>query len=210
MIVVNDWLSVRDVLQGGKSVGQLRVTMAVGLGTQIYRLMLMTESSIKSPTLITNKNAKTKPQLELSLDDNESDVTTPPFKIDANEALNDVFDDKNSQHDSKWLNFNVKLCEARNLPLIKTKGKKLPPETYVTVSNGLRLFKSRIVAKSCMPRWNFDEKIALPEQLLLDSKRQLIIKVWHKDEATTDYVVGFAAVDLGILLRDSFTEIVGW
>ena len=205
MIVVNDWLSVRDVLQGGKSVGQLRVTMAVGLGTQIYRLMLMTESCIKSPTLIT-KNAKNISQLEL--DEKEANDATPS-RIDANEDENDVID-KNSQQDSKWLNFNVKLCEARNLPLIKTKGKKLPPETYVTVSNGLRLFKSRIVAKSCMPRWNFEEKIALPEELLLDSKRQLIIKVWHKDEATTDYVVGFAAVDLGILLRDSFTEILGW
>ena len=44
----------------------------------------------------------------------------------------------------------------------------------------------------------------------MNKKRQLIIKVWHRDESSTDYVIGFAAVDLGILLRDSFSQILGW
>ena len=34
--------------------------------------------------------------------------------------------------------------------------------------------------------------------------------MWHKDENVSDYVIGFAAIDLGILLHDSFTEISGW
>ena len=53
-------------------------------------------------------------------------------------------------------------------------------------------------------------EVPLSEQLLTDPKRQLIAKVWHKDENVSDYVIGFAAIDLGILLHDSFTEISGW
>ena len=83
-------------------------------------------------------------------------------------------------------------------------------ETYVTISNGMKSFKSNVVERSCAPKWNYQQNIPLPDQLLTDSKRQLIIKVWHRDESSTDYVIGFAAVDLGILLRDSFSQILGW
>ena len=40
VIAVNDWLAVRDVLTGAE-VGQLKVLLAAGLGTQIYRLTMM-------------------------------------------------------------------------------------------------------------------------------------------------------------------------
>ena len=40
VIVVNDWINVRDLVHGGQPLGQIRVLMAAGLGTQIYRLML--------------------------------------------------------------------------------------------------------------------------------------------------------------------------
>ena len=45
---------------------------------------------------------------------------------------------------------------------------------------------------------------------MTDPKRQLIAKVWHKDENVSDYVIGFSAIDLGILLHNGFTEISGW
>ena len=45
IIIVNDWLTVRDVVHGGQIMGQIRVLMAAGLGTQIYRLMLLVDST---------------------------------------------------------------------------------------------------------------------------------------------------------------------
>ena len=56
----------------------------------------------------------------------------------------------------------------------------------------------------------FSAQIPVSEQLLTDPKRQLIAKVWHKDENVSDYVIGFSAIDLGILLHNGFTEISGW
>ena len=53
-------------------------------------------------------------------------------------------------------------------------------------------------------------EIPVSEQLLTDPKRQLIAKVWHKDSNVSEYVIGFAAIDLGILLHNGFNEISGW
>ena len=106
-----------------------------------------------------------------------------------------------------YLNY-IFFREARNLPLIQSKtGKHLPPETYATVSNGKTVFRSQVVSRSCSPKWNFHQCLSLPETYLTDARRQLIIKIYEK---SADYVMGFAAVDLGILLRDSFSQIHGW
>ena len=67
-----------------------------------------------------------------------------------------------------------------------------------------------------MWQWNqtfsifFIAEIPVSEQLLTDPKRQLIAKVWHKDQNVSEYVIGFAAIDLGILLHNGFNEISGW
>merc|ERR1711899_61543 len=72
------------------------------------------------------------------------------------------------------------------------------------------------------PKWNMQTVVNCPTELLTDSKRQLIIKVWHRPhfqqrnedqtfpkESTCgigDYVLGFAAVDVSPLLREGYTS----
>lgn len=186
VIATHDWLSVRDLLTGGKVVGEIRVLLAAGLGTQIYRLnLLMDEEQIKdeSPT-----PSKEEPEKVESLEDETDDINSP----------------------SDWLWFSIAFPEGRNLPMISSQNQREPPMTYVTVGNGLKSFTSDMVKKSCHPQWAFQVDMALPDELLTNPKRQLIAKVWHKDANACDYVIGFVAVDLGILLHDGFTEISGW
>lgn len=200
--VVNDWIAVRDILHSGEIVGEIHVLLCAGLGTQIYRLTMLLDEGVSSTTAVpastlSNRVSKTTDATSASEDEEKS-----------------MEDDKSCSQGSNMLPFRVRLTEARNLPLIHSHGKREPPVTYVTASNGLRLFKSKIAVKSCNPKWDFDETMHLPEQLLTDSKRQFIAKIWHKSDETeedsSDYVIGFAAVDLGILLLNGFNEVVGW
>ena len=182
--VINDWVSVRDILKSGDIVGEIHVLLCAGLGTQIYRLTMLLDDGVSSTTAIP---ASTESTSKASSEEDES------LKVASN-----------------MVPFRVRLTEARNLPLIHSKGNREPPVTYVTASNGSRLFKSKIVAKSCNPKWDFDEIIPLPEQLLTDSKRQFIAKVWHTSTEEEAYVIGFVAVDLGILLVNGFNQVSGW
>ena len=177
LIAVNDWISVRGLLDG-QIVGEIKVLFAAGLGTQLYKLSLLQEDD-KEPT----EEATEMESIDLMSED---------------------------QVPEGWLWFSVTLNQARNLPLISARNQREPPKTYVSISNGLKTFTSQTASKSCHPQWAFQTDMPLSEQLLVDPKRQLIVKVWHKDSNMSDYVIGFAAVDLGILLHNGFKEVCGW
>jgi hypothetical protein len=205
VIAVNDWLSVRNILSD-EVVGQIRVLLAVGLGTQIYRLTMMldeeNEPTTSCPTLNSSAHIKESVVETAATSDHTTEESSESAEID---------DDSDSDS-STWLEFHIKIEEARNLPLIHVRAtdKREPPCTYTTVGNGVKTFRSDMMATSCNPKWGYESRITLPDQLLVDPKqRQLIIKVWHTD-STEEYVIGFAAVDLGILLHDGFSKICGW
>ena len=104
--------------------------------------------------------------------------------------------------------FRITITEGRNLPLIN----KEPPVTYVTFENAHgEIFTSNKSWTTCQPCWNMTTEVHLPVQMLQDKRHQLIIKVWHHRQSKDyDYVLGFAAIDVSLILHDSFTEVTGW
>ncbi|XP_070800210.1 C2 domain-containing protein 3 [Pituophis catenifer annectens] len=57
------------------------------------------------------------------------------------------------------------------------------------------------------PIWDFQHQTRLSKELLLDSQKTLVFKIWHK--ADVERVIGFASVDLSPLLS-GFQYICGW
>ncbi|XP_058041749.1 C2 domain-containing protein 3 isoform X2 [Ahaetulla prasina] len=57
------------------------------------------------------------------------------------------------------------------------------------------------------PVWDFQHQTRLSKELLLDSQKTLVFKIWHK--ADVERVIGFASVDLSPLLS-GFQYICGW
>ena len=104
--------------------------------------------------------------------------------------------------------FKITISQGRNLPLIN----KEPPVTYVTFDNAQgKTFTSNMSWTTCQPSWNMTEEVHLPVQMLQDKRHQLIVKVWHHRQSKDyDYVLGFAAIDVSLILHESFTEVTGW
>ena len=147
-IAVHDWLSVRDVLSGGKIVGEVRVLLAAGLGTQLYRLNLLIDEDQSSHTTKNVPSAK-------EIVDADSNTEDKIESIISSEENPSVLEDDQIAVPNDWLRFDIKIEEARNLPLITSKDRREPPVTYASISNGLTNFKSDVVKKSCHPQWNF-------------------------------------------------------
>jgi len=130
----------------------------------------------------------------------------------------------------------VAVEEARRLPrvfdpLLK---RKTPPAAFVTFTSlkkgkdGGELTSEVVVspaASACAdPKWDFKAAVGLPGEALLDPKRHLIIKLWHRAGCSNDnvtaaecekldleaqHVIGFAAVDVSPL-KAGFPEVRGW
>ncbi|KAJ8910287.1 hypothetical protein NQ315_014962 [Exocentrus adspersus] len=91
------------------------------------------------------------------------------------------------------------------------------PSCYVSfeiVEGDIRV--TPVIAKTVNPTWNHKCEVDLPVDLLTNSQRRLIFKVWRKASNTvlapnmqTDVVLGFAAVDLTVLLA-GFPNVQGW
>ncbi|XP_018571653.1 uncharacterized protein LOC108911249 isoform X2 [Anoplophora glabripennis] len=86
--------------------------------------------------------------------------------------------------------------------------------TFETSENDLKI--TPVVGKTTNPAWNFKCEENLSVDLLTNGQRRLIFKVWRKatnavlsPNMQTDVVLGFAAVDLTILLA-GFPNVKGW
>ena len=188
LVAFNDWFIVRDVLNQGKVQGEIKVLLACGMGKQIYNLTMKSDENEKELVCDSQDigDRRDQPQTLMELED---DV---------------VRDNK--------VPFSISIVEGRNFPMISsefTNGQREPPTSFVTFSNENQTLASNI-SKSCTPSWNFSEKINLPLDMLTDRKRQLIIKVWHRGKESNDLLLGFAAIDLSIILHDSFIKVEGW
>ncbi|KAG8137109.1 hypothetical protein E2320_005662, partial [Naja naja] len=64
-----------------------------------------------------------------------------------------------------------------------------------------------IVENTDSPIWEFQQQTRLSKELLLDTQKTLVFKIWHK--ADVERVIGFASVDLSPLLS-GFQYICGW
>lgn len=92
------------------------------------------------------------------------------------------------------------------------------PSTYVTLTGFSDLDRkmTSIVPKCSSPRWDYRCDVNLPSDLLLNEQKRLIFKVWRKANGPslkpnflTDIVLGFAALDLTVLLS-GLPTVQGW
>ncbi|KAL1509796.1 hypothetical protein ABEB36_004478 [Hypothenemus hampei] len=94
----------------------------------------------------------------------------------------------------------------------------LSPSTYVTFETmpGEPLLKTVVCPKTSSPQWNFKSQVYLPLDLVKNSQKRLLFKVWKKGtnavlqpNMQADVVLGFAAVDLSVLTM-GFPNVQGW
>ncbi|XP_039202390.1 C2 domain-containing protein 3 isoform X1 [Crotalus tigris] len=83
------------------------------------------------------------------------------------------------------------------------------PSSYVSfvATDADNPFTTATVENTDSPVWDFQQQTRLSKELLLDSQKTLVFKVWHK--ADVERVMGFASVDLSPLLC-GFQHICGW
>ncbi|KAL7983137.1 hypothetical protein Chor_010479 [Crotalus horridus] len=83
------------------------------------------------------------------------------------------------------------------------------PSSYVSfvATDADNPFTTATVENTDSPVWDFHQQTRLSKELLLDSQKTLVFKVWHK--ADVERVMGFASVDLSPLLC-GFQHICGW
>lgn len=146
------------------------------------------------------------------------------------QSLQQCVIDRKSKKMPGSLKVHIEINQAMHLPIRKkckakrNKGKptklddNIKPSSYVTFETmpGLDLKMTPLVQKSTNPQWNYKCDVILPSILLMNNKKRLIFKVWRKSTNTnmvpnlqTDSIIGFAAVDLTVLLS-GLPSIKGW
>ncbi|XP_013911353.1 PREDICTED: C2 domain-containing protein 3 [Thamnophis sirtalis] len=83
------------------------------------------------------------------------------------------------------------------------------PCSYVTfvATDADHPITTATVENTDSPVWDFQQQTRLSKELLLDSQKTLVFKIWHK--ADVERVIGFASVDLSPLLS-GFQYVCGW
>ncbi|KAG5899964.1 hypothetical protein JTB14_034535 [Gonioctena quinquepunctata] len=124
---------------------------------------------------------------------------------------------------------NIALNSANHLPCRKkmkskkTRGRAVKnedsilPSCYVTFKTSEEDLKfTPVISKTSSPAWNYKCDVKLPLDLLTNSQKRLIFKVWKKStnavnvpNMLTDSVVGFAALDLTVLMA-GLPSVQGW
>ncbi|XP_032682983.1 C2 domain-containing protein 3 isoform X2 [Odontomachus brunneus] len=132
--------------------------------------------------------------------------------------------DESNTSNSTFFRAVVEIECALHLPKIERLNKSVEPSTYVTFQNltlksGNQLNSymiTNIYPHNCNPKWNWRSDAKLPTELLLNNEKRLILKVWHLVDSDVtvinlekDTVIGFAAVDLSVLMA-GFPTISGW
>nr|CAI5865251.1 unnamed protein product [Callosobruchus analis] len=119
----------------------------------------------------------------------------------------------------------VRILSANHLPSRKkckpknrsSKSEDILPSCYATFETLTDSeLHTPVVSKSTSPVWNYTRDVTLSTDLLWNGQKRLIFKVWRKSTNTVtcpnmqaDLVLGFAAVDLSVLLA-GFPAIQGW
>ncbi|XP_043482461.1 uncharacterized protein LOC122511352 [Leptopilina heterotoma] len=114
---------------------------------------------------------------------------------------------------------------ALHLPKVEKANATVEPSTYVTFqgvsSPNERQYnsytKTNVSPRTCNPRWEWRCDTKLAVDLLTNDEKKLIFKVWRLLEPDTcsaidldrDVVIGFAAIDLSVLLA-GFPLVTGW
>ncbi|CAH1960455.1 unnamed protein product [Acanthoscelides obtectus] len=123
----------------------------------------------------------------------------------------------------------VSILSANHLPSRKkakprksknrsSRNEDVSPSCYVTFESlvNSELYTTPVVSKGTSPVWNYTREVFLSSDFLTNGQKRLIFKVWRKStnavtspNMQTDVVLGFAAVDLTVLLA-GFPNIQGW
>ncbi|XP_046747926.1 uncharacterized protein LOC124412245 [Diprion similis] len=120
---------------------------------------------------------------------------------------------------------HVEIECALHLPKVEKIEGAVEPSTYVTFQpveqdNGTEFGSYKITnifPNSCSPKWEWRCDTRLSSDLLVNEQKRMILKIWRLSDPMTnsnfdlnrDIVIGFAAVDLSILLA-GFPLVSGW
>ncbi|XP_019700756.1 uncharacterized protein LOC105191403 isoform X2 [Harpegnathos saltator] len=135
-------------------------------------------------------------------------------------------DESNTNNDNPFFRAVVEIECALHLPKIERLNESMEPSTYVTFQNLTpksdpnsqwnSYMITNIYAHNCNPKWNWRCDAKLSTELLLSNEKRLIFKVWHLIDSNAtvinlekDTVIGFAAVDLSVLMA-GFPTVSGW
>ena len=113
---------------------------------------------------------------------------------------------------------HISIERAFHLPIIFEGGESYPPNAYVSyqTAESEELTCTSIFSCSSNPLWNHEHETYLDRDLLTQTQKNLVFKVWHnaKDQLSspnkgTDKVLGFVSVDL-VPLSTGFQQVCGW
>ncbi|XP_015670972.1 C2 domain-containing protein 3 [Protobothrops mucrosquamatus] len=148
-----------------------------------------------------------------SVEEKKAAEQQPEVRTEANPSADELLQEKPAVSDLENT-FAASILVERAMHL-SLKGSPLAergvtsPSSYVSfvATDADNPFTTATVENTDSPVWDFQQQTRLSKELLLDSQKTLVFKVWHK--ADVERVMGFASVDLSPLLC-GFQHICGW
>ncbi|XP_012264437.2 uncharacterized protein LOC105690864 [Athalia rosae] len=152
-------------------------------------------------------------------------LNSKPLVKEKSVSYNDLGSTVSQVEDEPSFRAHVEIECALHLPTTERSEGPIEPSTYVTFQpaqkDTCKQFGSykvtNIHPNSCSPKWEWRCDTHLSSELLVNEQKRMILKIWRlADPAINsdldlekDIVIGFAAVDLSVLLS-GFPLVSGW
>ena len=221
VVSVNDWMPVIDLKTGAEK-GQLKINLAAGTERQIAKLVMpgwRPESKESS-----NEDEHVYDSVHIDEEEDEEDpsingareVESDREEVEEQEvevAVPEGDECEEGEEESTFFSCIVRIEEGQNLP-----HKRSLPSTYLTfASRHPSVVVTDIARRTTRPKWNFERRVDIAGDVLVDPRRHFILKLWrHLSEDgedvdfERDHIIGFVAVDLAPLCLPGFPKISGW
>ena len=228
IVSVNDWMPVIDLKTGAEK-GQLKINLAAGTERQIAKLVMpgwrpgSKESSNEDEHVYDSvHNDEEEDEEDASIHgggegSGAREVESGREEVGEQEVEVAVPEGdycEGGEEESTFFSCVVRIEEGQNLP-----HKRSLPSTYLTfASRHPPVVVTDIAHRTTRPKWNFERRVDIAGDVLIDPRRHFILKLWRhlsedgEDEVDfeRDHIVGFVAVDLAPLCLPGFPKISGW
>ena len=217
---MNDWIPVID-LKTGTEKGQLKINLAAGTERQIAHLVMPGWRPESRKSLDEDEHIYDSVHDE---DDNDDGEEHPRAVASGGEGSEDMPVDSGEEEvevavaegecegERSFFSAVVRIEEGQNLP-----HKRTPPSTYLTfASSRPDVVVTDIARRTTRPKWNFERRVDIASDVLIDPRRHFILKLWKSGKGdedvdlSRDHIIGFVAVDLAPLCLPGFPKISGW
>lgn len=226
---MNDWIPVID-LKTGTEKGQLRINLAAGTERQIAHLVMPGWRPESRKSLDEDEH------IYDSVHDDDDDGEEDPGAVASGgegseerrvesgdeEEVEVAVPEEEFEQESSFFSAVVRIEEGQSIPrgfeAPEGERKRTPPSTYLTfASSRPAVVVTDIAHRTSRPKWNFERRVDIASEVLTDSRRHFILKLWKigkRDDVVVDMdrdlIIGFVAVDLAPLCLPGFPKISGW